>query len=98
MKISGVLTNEANIIGQLAVCVLLALSAQAQGGGRLVATGGVTQIEGSASAEYRQKSDNLSVFPEDDYCNVFLALWPNKRISFTLAHIWLGAIADKRDQ
>ena len=66
------------------------------------------QVEASAAwlwqdnlalgAEYRQKPSNLSVFPEDDYRDVFLAWWPNKQVSFTLAHAWLGTIADKADQ
>ena len=52
----------------------------------------------AVGAEYRQKPSNLSVFPEDDYRDVFLAWWPNKHVSFTLAHAWLGTIADKADQ
>ena len=66
------------------------------------------QVEASAAwllrdnfavgAEYRQKPSNLSVFPEDDYRDVFLAWWPNKHVSFTLAHAWLGTVADKADQ
>ncbi|MCA1926656.1 MAG: DUF3034 family protein [Thiobacillus sp.] len=66
------------------------------------------QFEGSAAwmlrdnlalgAEYRQKPSNLSVFPEDDYRDVFLAWWPNKQLSFTIAHAWLGTVADKAGQ
>ncbi len=49
-------------------------------------------------AEYRQKPSNLSVFPEDDYRDVFLAWWPSKQVSFTLARAWLGTVADKAEQ
>lgn len=66
------------------------------------------QVEASAAwllqdnfavgTEYRQKPSNLSVFPEDDYRDVFLAWWPNKHVSFTLAHARLGTIADKANQ
>lgn len=66
------------------------------------------QVEASAAwllqdnfavgVEYRQKPSNLSVFPEDDYRDVFMAWWPSKHVSFTLAHAWLGTVADKPDQ
>jgi Protein of unknown function (DUF3034) len=49
-------------------------------------------------AEYRVKPDNLSVFKEDDFSDVYLALIPRKSMSLTLAYATLGNIADKKDQ
>lgn len=49
-------------------------------------------------AEYRSKPDNLSVFREDAFKDVFLAWFPNKHIAATLAVALLGNIADKQDQ
>ncbi len=49
-------------------------------------------------AEYRAKSDNLSVFKEDDFKDVYLAWFPVKFVSVTLAYADLGNIADKADQ
>lgn len=48
--------------------------------------------------EYRVKPDNLSVFPENNFRDVFVAWFPHKRISITGAYVDLGQIADKRDQ
>lgn len=48
--------------------------------------------------EYRQKPDNLSVFREDDFKDVFLAWIPVKYLSITAAYADLGNIADKRHQ
>lgn len=66
------------------------------------------EFEGSAAVflndrlalgvEYRHKPDNLSVFREDAYQDVFLAWTPNKRVSATLAYAQLGTVADKEDQ
>ncbi len=49
-------------------------------------------------AEYRSKPNNLSVFKEDAFKDVFLAWLPNKHIAVTLAHARLGNIVDKRNQ
>lgn len=49
-------------------------------------------------AEYRFKPDNLSVFREDDYYDVFAAWFINKKASLTLAYARLGQIADKKNQ
>ena len=66
------------------------------------------QFEGSAAiflndaiaigTEYRSKPNNLSVYREDDYQNVFAAWMPNKKVAFTLAYAWLGTIANQSDQ
>ena len=52
----------------------------------------------AVGAEYRSKPDNLSAFREDNFYDVFVAYFPSKNISVTLAHADLGQIADKRDQ
>lgn len=44
-------------------------------------------------AEYRWKPDNLSVFKEDDASDVFVAWFPMRNVSVTLAHARLGSIA-----
>jgi hypothetical protein len=49
-------------------------------------------------AEYRSKPNNLSVFKEDAFKDVFIAWLPNKHIAATLAYALLGNIADKQDQ
>lgn len=49
-------------------------------------------------AEYRVKPDNLSVFEEDDFADVFVAWVPVKYFSVTAAYADLGNIADKDDQ
>jgi Protein of unknown function (DUF3034) len=49
-------------------------------------------------AEYRSKPNNLSIFREDAFKDVFLAWLPNKHIAATLAYALLGNIADKQDQ
>lgn len=48
--------------------------------------------------EYRFKPDNLSVFREDNFYDLFVAWFPSKRVSLTLAHVGMGQIADKRNQ
>lgn len=47
----------------------------------------------AVGAEYRAKPDNLRSVPEDDWMDVFVALFPNKRINVTLAWVRLGNIA-----
>lgn len=49
-------------------------------------------------AEYRAKPDNLKVFKEDAFSDVFVALIPHKSVSLTLAYANLGNVADKRSQ
>lgn len=44
-------------------------------------------------AEYRGKPDNLSAFREDDFSDVFVAWFPNKRVAVTLAWVRLGSVA-----
>lgn len=44
-------------------------------------------------AEYRQKPDNLSALKEDDWKDVFLGWFPNKRVAVVLAWTDLGSIA-----
>lgn len=49
-------------------------------------------------AEYRQKPDNLSALREDDAFDVFVAWFPDKRVSITGAWVMLGDIAGAPDQ
>jgi Protein of unknown function (DUF3034) len=49
-------------------------------------------------AEYRSKPNNLGVFKEDAFKDVFFVWLPNKHIAVTLAHARLGNIADKKNQ
>ena len=49
-------------------------------------------------AEYRSKPNNLSVFREDSFQDLFLAWVPNKHLAVTLAYAVLGNIADKQNQ
>lgn len=66
------------------------------------------QFEGSAAIflndhmaigmEYRSKPNNLSVFREDDYRDIFVAWVPGKRVALTLAYAQLGTIANQADQ
>lgn len=44
-------------------------------------------------AEYRQHPDNLSAFSQDDWADVFLAWFPNKRWSVTAAGVSLGELS-----
>ena len=44
-------------------------------------------------AEFRQKPDNLSSFREDDWQDVFVGWFPNKRIAVVAAWAGLGSIA-----
>ena len=48
--------------------------------------------------EYRQKPDNLSFADEDDWQDVFLAWFPNKRFSIVGAWADLGSIGGMSDQ
>lgn len=52
----------------------------------------------AVGAEYRFKPDNLSVFPEDNYSDLFAAWFFSKHASVTLAYARLGQIADKKNQ
>lgn len=66
------------------------------------------QFEGAAAVflndrlavgmEYRHKPNNLSIYQEDSYQDVFIAWMPNKRVSMTFAYLQLGNVADKADQ
>ncbi len=49
-------------------------------------------------AEYRTKPDNLSVFREDAFSDLFAAWFINRNISLTLAYVHLGQVTDKKDQ
>jgi len=49
-------------------------------------------------AEYRMKPDNLPTVKEDDWKNVFVAYFPSKQLSITLAYLLLGDIAGQPDQ
>lgn len=66
------------------------------------------QFEGSAvlllrrwaaiGADYRTKPDNLAFAAEDDAAAAYLALFPSKNVSLTLAGVALGQIAGQGDQ
>jgi len=66
------------------------------------------QLEGSAAVllgrhvavgvEYRSKPDQLTFAQEDDWSDVFVAWFPNKRINLTVAYADLGAVAGQRNQ
>lgn len=49
-------------------------------------------------AEYRQKPDNLAALREDDAKDLFIAWFPNKRVSLTAAWVDLGEIAGAANQ
>lgn len=49
-------------------------------------------------AEYRQKPNNLSFAREDDWQDVFVGWFPNKRVSVVLARTRLGSITGFDDQ
>jgi hypothetical protein len=48
--------------------------------------------------EYRQKPNNLAVFREEDFKDVFLAIVPVKYVSLTLGYADLGNIANRPHQ
>jgi hypothetical protein len=52
----------------------------------------------AAGVEYRRKPDNLSVFRENSFNDVFVAWFPLKRVSLTAAHADLGNIANQPGQ
>ena len=52
----------------------------------------------AVGAEYRSKPDNLHAFREDNFVDLFVACFPSKNVSITIAHAVMGQIADKRDQ
>ncbi len=52
----------------------------------------------AVGVEYRSKPDNLGVFREDDFADIFVAWFLNKHASLTLAHARLGQVADKQNQ
>lgn len=54
--------------------------------------------EVALGAEYRQKPDNLSAFGEDEFYDVFVAWFPDKRVNLTAAYANLGSIAGSEDQ
>ena len=49
-------------------------------------------------AEYRHKPNNLSVFKEDAFKDVFIAFIPAKYVALTAAYARFGNIADKNNQ
>jgi hypothetical protein len=49
-------------------------------------------------AEYRQKPDNLSATPEDDWRDVFIGWFPNKHWAVVGAYVDLGEVATLPDQ
>ena len=68
------------------------------------------QLEGEVSAvllltdnfaigtEYRQKPNNLSVYRENDFRDLFAAWYLRKEISITAGYVKLGNVANKPDQ
>jgi hypothetical protein len=51
-----------------------------------------------AGVEERRKPNNLSVFRENEFKDVFLVWWPIKYLSFTVAYADLGNIANQSGQ
>mgnify|MGYP000081775964 CR=1 FL=1 len=49
-------------------------------------------------AEYRQKSDQLSAVKEDDWKDVFVSFFPNKKAALSFAFVDLGRIGGKAKQ
>lgn len=49
-------------------------------------------------AEYRQKSDQLSAVKEDDWKDVFVSFFPNKKAALSFAFVDLGRIGGKGTQ
>jgi len=49
-------------------------------------------------AEYRFKPDNLAFAKEDDWKNIHIAYFPVKNVSFTVAYVDAGSIANEDDQ
>jgi hypothetical protein len=87
--------TEANQLG------LLGFGGDVDSGHELVAEGSLAMFLSDfviLGVEYRQKPDNLSVFREDDFSDVFVAFVPTKYLSITGAWVDLGNIADKADQ
>jgi hypothetical protein len=66
------------------------------------------EFEGSAAvlltrklalgAEYRHKPNNLGFAAEDRWIDIFLAYWPTRNVSFTLAFVDLGSVAGQPHQ
>jgi len=48
--------------------------------------------------EYRQKPDNIDGYKEDDWQDFFIAYFPSKSVSLTMAYLQLGEIAGFKDQ
>ena len=48
--------------------------------------------------KYRHKPDNLSSLKEDDWSDLFVAYFPSKSVSLTVAFLDLGDIAGQLDQ
>lgn len=49
-------------------------------------------------AEYRTKPDNLRFAGESDWFDAFIAYFPTKNVSATLAYVNLGSIAQRKNQ
>ncbi len=80
---------------------LLGFGGDVDSGYELVAEGSLAMFLTDfviAGVEYRQKPDNLSVFREDDFSDLFVAWMPTKYLSITGAWVDLGNIADQADQ
>ena len=52
----------------------------------------------AVGAEYRTKPDNLRFARESDWFDAFVAYFPTKNASFTLAYVNLGSIAGRKNQ
>ena len=52
----------------------------------------------AVGAEYRSKPNNLGAFREQAFTDLFIAWLPNKHVALTVAHAWLGRVADKPHQ
>ncbi len=51
-----------------------------------------------SSYEYRTKPDNLRFARESDWYDLFVAYFPTKNISATLAYVNLDSIAGRKNQ
>lgn len=88
-------TSEANQMG------LLGYGGDAASGYQLLPEASVAMLVDNGLAiglEYRRKPDNLSAFEEDDFMDAFVAWFPHKHVSLTLAYADLGRIAGSERQ
>lgn len=72
-----------------------------RGGRRLVGEGSLAVLLDphlAVGTEYRQKPDHLSLSRESHASDLFVAWFPDKHVSLTVAYVSLGPVAGLRDQ